>query len=403
MRIKASERYSRVIVNKGAAFVAGLLLYCLSAPYFCWSIIGNPYGNFLLGTILAFLFFINKVSFSLRERWLFIAFIAILILYWQTSGYNIFFFLLFTPVLMMPFCRDSFANKAYQYFFTIYSVVMAISIIEYVLAVPGIISPLFTIPPLNEIKGDVYKVYFTMVTMEERPVRFCGAYDEPGVVGTMSALLLAKESFNFKDKRVIVAFLAGLISFSLFFYVAVFICWLINILRKKKPLVAILWLSVIISLSVIIVVNVPVLNEKIAERLTIDESTGKLAGDDRVDMFIVADYLDQMEGRAFWFGIDDKAYYLEIVKGSSSIFNTIIVHGWLFFICYSLFFIVYFLAHKNRKIPFVIFFFLYFATIYQRPDMFAYFYVFLFTMMARSSSVGKNEFPIINRDNVIIR
>ena len=388
------------IVNKGAAFMAGFLLYCLSLPYFLWPIVSDSYGNFLLGTILAFLFFINKVSFSLRERWLFIAFIAILILYWQTSGYNIFYFLLFTPVLMIPFSLDSFANKAYQYFFTIYSVVMAISIIEYILAVPGIISPLFTVPPLlNETKGDVYKVYFTMITLETPPERFCGPYDEPGVVGTMSALLLAKENFNIKDKRVLVTFLAGLISFSLFFYVAVLLCWLINILRKKKPIVATLWLSVIISLSVIIVVNVPVLNEKIAERFTIDETTGSFAGDNRIDMFIVADYLDKMKGRTFWFGIDDKEYYLELTKGSCSIFNTIIVHGWLFFICYSLFFIVYFLAHKDRKIPFVIFFFLYIATIYQRPSMFAYFYVFLFTMMARNNRIGMNE---KKKDNVTI-
>lgn len=390
--MNASVISSGRMVNKGTAFLAGFLLYCLSLPYFFWPIVGNPYGNFLLGALLAFLFYLNKASFSLKEGKFFIVFLALLILYWQTSGHNIFFFLLFTPVLMMPFSRDSFANKAYQYFFTIYSVVMAISIIEYILAVSGIISPLFTVPPLlNETKGDVYKVYFTMITLETPPERFYGPYDEPGVVGTMSALLLAKENFNIKDKRVLVTFLAGLISFSLFFYVAVFLCWLINILRKKKPIVAALWLSAIITVSVIIVVNVPVLNEKIAERLTIDETTGSFAGDNRIDMFIVADYLDKMKGRTFWFGIDDKEYYLELTKGSSSIFNTIIVNGWLFFICYFLFFVVYFLAHKDRKVPFVIFLFLFMTTIYQRPSMFAYFYVFLFTMMARNNRIGMNE------------
>lgn len=397
--MNASVRYSGNTVNKGVAFVAGMLLYCLSGPYFCWSIVNNSYANFLLGALLAFLFYLNKASFSLKERKLFIAFFALLVLYWQTSGYNILFFLLFTPVLMMPFCRNSFADKAYQYFFTIYAVVMAISIIEYVLAVPGIISPLFTIAPLNELKGDVYKVYFTMVTTEERPVRFCGSYDEPGVVGTMSALLLAKENFNFKDKRVIVIFLAGLISFSLFFYVAVFICWLINILRKKKPLVAILWLSVIISLSVIIVVNVPVLNEKIAERLTIDETTGTIAGDNRANYLLIGEYMDYMHGRTFWFGIEDKADYIEKAKGSSSIFNEIIVHGWLFIICYFLFFIAYFFAHKDRSVPFIIFIFLLLAIIYQRPFMmFSYFNVFLFTFMCRSNNMRNKRLINKKRD-----
>lgn len=390
--MNTSAGYSKNSVNKGSAFVAGLLLYCLSAPYFCWSIVSNHYANFILGALLAFLFYLNKASFSLKERKLFIAFLALLVLYWQTSGNNVFLFLLLLPVLMMPFCRDSFADKAYQYFFTIYAVVMAISIIEYILAVSGIISPLFTVAPFND-EFDAYKVYFTMVAQETPPLRFFGPYDEPGVVGTMSAILLAKENFNFKDKRVIVTFLAGLISFSLFFYVSVFICWLINFLRKKKPLVAILWLCVIISLSVILVTKVPVLNEKIAERLTIDETTGTLAGDNRTNYLLVGEYLDSMKGKNFWFGIDNKAYYLELVKGSSSIFNEIIVHGWLFIICFFLFFIAYYFAHKERRVPFLIFVFLLFVTIYQRPYMmFSYFYVFLFTFMAKSDRVGENRF-----------
>lgn len=378
--------------KKSSALIAGVLLYCLSFPYFFWPIVLNPYWNFILGMILAYIFYANKAIFSSKVRMLLIAFLAILVLYWRTSGYNIFFFLLLSPVLMIPFCNDSFANKAYQYFFTIYSVVIAISIVEYILAVLGVISPLFTIPPLNELKGDVYKVYFTMITLDTPPVRFSGSYDEPGVVGTMSAIMLAKENFNYKDKRVIVVFLAGLLSMSLFFYIAVFICWVINILRKKKLITSVLLISAILSFAVFIIMRVPVLTEKIADRLSFDERTESFAGDNRVDKLIVADYLDSMEGRTFWFGIEDKEGYLDLVEGSSSIFNTIIVHGWLFIICYSLYFVTYFYSYKERRVPFAIFVFLFLATIYQRPFMmFSYFFIFLFTFMARNNSEAENR------------
>lgn len=384
------------MAKNGSAFIAGFLLYCLSLPYFFWPIVLNPYWNFLLGMILAYLFYANRVAFSSTERILFIAFVVIAVLYWRTSGYNIFFFLLLSPVLMIPFSCDTFANKAYQYFFTIYSVVMAISIVEYFLAVVGIISPLFTITPLNEIKDDVYKVYFTMISLETPPVRFCGPYDEAGVVGTMSAIMLAKENFNYKDKRAIVVFLAGLLSMSLFFYVTVFICLGINIFKKMKMATSVLLISAILLFSVFVIMRVPVLTEKIAERLTFDESTESFAGNNRVNMLVVGDYLDSMEGKTFWFGIDDKEGYMDLVEGSSSIYNTIIVHGWLFIISYSLFFVTYFLTHRDRKVPLIVFFFLYIATIYQRPSMFAYFYVFLFTMMARGNDEEEDGLPFFN-------
>lgn len=390
--MNTSKEYCRKTNKKASVFFAGFLLFVLSSPYFMWSIVNNAFGNFILGLFLAFLFYLNKASFSSKERWLFISFIAVLVLYWRTSGQNINFFILFSPVLLIPFCKDSFANKAYSSFLTIYSVVMAIAIIEYIFAVLGIISPMSSIAPLNELKGNGYYVFFTMVSQEIPPVRFMGSYDEPGAVGTMCALILAKEDFNFKDKRVIVTFLAGILSLSLFFYVAAFICWVARILKKKKLIVSIMWVSVLLSVAIYAVMNVPVLTEKIAERLTFDESKGGLAGDNRVDMLIVDDYLSSMEGNTFWFGINDKEHYLDLVEGSSSIFNTIIVNGWLFVICYSLFFITYFMTHKDRSVPLIVFLFLYFATVYQRPFMFSYFFVFMFTQMARSNSISDNKF-----------
>lgn len=46
-----------------------------------------------------------------------------------------------------------------------------------------------------------------------------GMYDEPGVVGTIAGAILMTRQFNFKKWINIPIFIAGILSFSLFFYV----------------------------------------------------------------------------------------------------------------------------------------------------------------------------------------
>jgi hypothetical protein len=49
--------------------------------------------------------------------------------------------------------------------------------------------------------------------------RLCGMYDEPGMVGTVAGLLLAADRYRFRQWRVSVLYLAGVLSFSLAFAV----------------------------------------------------------------------------------------------------------------------------------------------------------------------------------------
>lgn len=380
-----SVAVSKKKTNIKAAFFAGFLLFVLSAPYFFWSLLGNAFGKFFVGGLLTVLFFINR-SFNKRNSFLFFYFVVLAILYWLTSGNNFNFFILLTPVLMIPFCNDEFSHETFQCFFNIFSIVITISIVEYVLAVLGILPPFSSRAPLNSLKSDVYHVYLTLVSTTIPPLRFHGPYDEPGVVGTTCAIILCIEKFNFKDKRVLITFLAGALSLSLFFYVSVVVCWMLNRFRNRLSITTIIFIVAALFLAITIVLRVPVLNEYIAERLVFDSDTG-FSGDNRINMEIVNSYLNSMHGGTLWFGIPDKEYYMQLVEGSSSIFTTIIVYGLLFFIAYVLFFVMYALFNFKSVVSLIIFIFIFIATIYQRPSVFSYFYVFLFTYLARDINI----------------
>lgn len=82
--------------------------------------------------------------------------------------------------------------------------------------------PYRVINALNTLKSYDYMAYAFFVmpskTFDILP-RFFGMYDEPGVVGTIAGAILMTRQFNFKKWINIPIFIAGILSFSLFFYV----------------------------------------------------------------------------------------------------------------------------------------------------------------------------------------
>lgn len=116
--------------------------------------------------------------------------------------------------------------------------------------------------------------------------RFNGIYDEPGVVGTMSGLLLATRQFRFRDdkKRIsyisILLLITGIVSFSLAFYVFVILFYIIKNLTSGRIKGALALM--ILSTAYLIFINAPIENtmfKLIQERITI--TSGGLAGENR--------------------------------------------------------------------------------------------------------------------------
>ncbi|MFF5867968.1 hypothetical protein [Pseudomonas sp. NPDC012596] len=66
--------------------------------------------------------------------------------------------------------------------------------------------------------------------------RLCAMYDEPGMVGTLAAFLLAGNRFRLKPLPFLFAFIGGLLSFSLAFIVMALIGFSFRLLQARSPL-----------------------------------------------------------------------------------------------------------------------------------------------------------------------
>lgn len=128
----------------------------------------------------------------------------------------------FTTMLLItiPFMKREFSRLVYEDFLNIYVVFISISLSVYICAQLGYISPIGQIT--IEQHDRVYTVYPLLVLDKGVDIlRFYGPFNEPGVVGTLGAVLLCTQKFNFKDWRTLIILLAGVLSMSLFFFALV--------------------------------------------------------------------------------------------------------------------------------------------------------------------------------------
>jgi hypothetical protein len=120
-------------------------------------------------------------------------------------------------------------RRSMEVFATIFVVTLLPGLAVSILAIGGVPLTFETIPAANALMaaaGTRMLVLPGVLFFESNSLvlpwggvlfRFCGMYDEPGMVGTMAALLLAAHQYYFRQWRVAILYLAGLLSFSLAF------------------------------------------------------------------------------------------------------------------------------------------------------------------------------------------
>lgn len=373
--------------KKTSAIISAILLFYMSQPYFVWSpILQNLYLRILLVFILAGLFFMNKKVFDKADKFLFLFFVFTAVVYGATSGNNIFFFIAFFPVVLLPFANQDYSQKVFDVFLKIYCVFISLALISWLLSLVGAISPYKMIPPLNPLKPGNYYVFPFMVS-EHNPVeRFFGVYDEPGVVGTISALLLCINNLNMKKMTSWILLISGLCSQSLFFYIILGLYALGYAMTVSRKLsTKIFWIAAIV-VGVFVITRVPALQERITERLEWDESKGSFAGDNRINANVLDIYVGQLHGSTLLWGIPDKSGFMEDAEGASSIWLVIIVNGVVFVLLYVLFFILLAVSRNSNVWRVMLFTGVFLGTIYQRPYIFNALFVFLFCCFASQTN-----------------
>lgn len=235
MKIKNKNRD-----NNTFCFFFAIGIIIMMSPFYFWVTFSRTLqivSNLLLIIIVALGFFhaIKRINIR-REQ----AFLMLLIL-----GYAVYFIcnsqsfeliywlkMLFVIAQLLVFVLlpESEQLSIFYYFRKIFCIILLLGILTYPMALlnirfMGIGNPLFSESEGWAEGGFYYKNYiFALYTANDNALleyvgRFCGVFNEPGIIGTFSALLLIADKYDLKKRYNVILLLGGTLSLSFAFFV----------------------------------------------------------------------------------------------------------------------------------------------------------------------------------------
>ena len=224
----------------------------------------------------------------------------------------------------------------------------------------------------NQMKienGERYALYpFAVVLLDPvitLPVyRFCGMYDEPGVVGTLAALFLVADKVQLNKKINLIFLISGIISFSLAFIVIILIYYLCMI--RHHVIKIVLLTAVLLFSFMLLLPKDSFIDTMLINRLTISSEEG-WKGDNRESSNITVGFDKWLNSEPiqFFTGLGT------LEQGAGASWKIIFINtgliGCLLILCILLFPIFPSIGSMNYAS--FIFVIVFMASIYQRPDI----------------------------------
>lgn len=388
-------------------FIAGLLLFLMLDPYITWAYQSLMF--FVVTLPLLGIFWFKQREMNVRNTLLFVFFALVLLLAAVCKRSNLFGLMAFFLFAIIPFMTRSFSKDVFRNFKNIYTVFLLLGFIVWILVFLGVPVPSRVIPPMNTLKDYYYNLYPFLViphtfgiTIESfyASFRFCGPFEEPGVVGTISLLILLVEKFNLKDWKNVLLLVTGLLSFSIFFYGAAF-CFVIYYMvfnRKwKMGLICIVFTLTLFGFTK----DSAFFKQLLWERLEWNSQKGKIGGDNRSDE-IMDNYFNKVKGTSiYYFGSPDHKL-LTFFSSSASYKNAVLTYGMVSCTLYLLFFFLLAWLRIGLKKELLLFMGILILTLYQRPSFFSINYIFLFSMIviAHSTRVRRVNVKRLRRKRI---
>jgi hypothetical protein len=318
------------------------------------------------------------------------------------GGYTVIGFFANLCLLPIVVLKKDKALVVYEFFYKTFSVLIGISIFFYIIVVFwGVELPNSTLLPLNIAKEDhveYFRYPFLVVCYSYGILmpRFCGLFDEPGVVGTVAAIILVINKMKVRNLYNIPVLLAGILSLSLFFYITIVIYSFLFSSNKVR-------IGMIVALSLLFVFfsSNEVVNDVLLRRLAFSEKG--LIHDNRTIGLSVSWYNHFKESSSYWFGLGNQAH-AKYNEGGASYVDLIIDYGIVFFYLYCFTFIANAYVNIRKKKNVLIYIVLFAGIIYQRPfvTMLGYFYLLYIPMVVLSndnSFRSKMSYAEINMRN----
>ena len=365
-----------------------LMLLCNLGPFYIWGLLSVPIMRFVIIFLGCLPFLFNRRKLNTKDS------LVIVIMFFTITTYILMNFkheptifgsalkLLLALPFVFLFAKPEFLKRIFESFYTIYSLVVFLSLISYVFFIIGVAPLLGTLSSPLETEREFFHYPFLIIEMEMIDMfRFAGPFDEAGVIGTMSALFLFVKRFRINDFRSVVVLISGIASFSLFFYLISIGFIIINsIFVNKKPAIA----FIILLLIPVLYINTkdnPLMYDRLWSRVEWDSTNQKLEGDSRTSIEAKKYYDNTIGSREWFWGLENPSYYNSLAEGSSSYINIIMWYGSVFLFLYLSVFVIYAAQNINSISKRLIVYFIILANTYQRPDIFGMAIIFFYSCL----------------------
>lgn len=285
----------------------------------------------------------------------------------------------FLGFAFIPLIRKELVLSTYESFRKIYIVIIAVSFVSYLLASMG----LFYLGNFTHQNGpDLYTYeHFPFLVrglgkMEDFNMRFQSLFDEAGIVGTISGLLLISQRMDFTRRGNVILLICSLFTLSFYFYISLFFGIVFFSSRLHKHRWKILLLFVIF---IVITYRLPFFYDNLWYRFEYDAETGSLVGDNRNGWGLKDYYNSIVWTPVFFTGLGST--FAEQFSGAASLNLVIVKHGLIFVLFNVSAYLLLSYREITHKPTWLVFVFFFILTLYQRPGFYATYSIFLYTMV----------------------
>lgn len=364
------SKISKSSFNNFEAFIFAVCLFLLTPPFYLWNSI-SPLFFIVICIVLSIR---NIRNFNLVHLIFSISFLFLYAFFSLKNDLNFFGFLIFMSICILTIISEEFLKNVLNKYIYIFSITIIPSIIIYLLVYFfGKNIPNSIIEPYNQLRTSEYFRYPFLVSENIYDnmllPRFYGYYDEPGVVGTVSGVILLCQGYNLKKWINIPVFIAGLLSFSLAFIIISLVYGFIFLQTKYKILIA----AVIIGIVILFTGN-EVLDGYIFSRFEFEN--GKFVGDNRIGDDYANFYNQFSNSKDYYFGLGQNAA-ADSNFGGATYKDLIVSYGIIAFVFFiTLFMLMAYTRFQFRK-EFFLYLFILFSVLYQRPFIGSFLYMFL--------------------------
>ncbi len=374
--INRSQKRENVV-----SWAIAFLFFLSLLPYFVWSIV--PYTDWWL-TVPLFLLFCTQTK-RIKNSHLLVSFIFISIWAGICGGGNFVGISMMAVSAIIFAVKESFLISIYSRFRLIFVLLLSASLIIYLLVSFGVSLPYYSVPPppRNTIDYNyyIYPFYACPSVDDWRNLginRFNALFDEPGVVGTISFIILFIEKFNLKKIGNYVLIASGILSFSLFFYIASFIYFTYHLFFIRSNYFYKILTGLVVSFCLLQFAKTEIFEGYIGDRLLWESKAQTISGDDRSSDDLKK-HISNIRGTTAYFFGDPESVSRH--QASASIEKQILAYGFITIALFFIFYAIYSHRYLKTSKEWVFFYVVLFAIMYNRPSMFSFSRLYLYCMM----------------------